>query len=83
MDIAIFPEGNRSNIGPDFMKENPGAAIPYLTILSICMVAGTFGNLLVICSVLIDKVCNKNFTNSVYGITVQLCALLSVLKLPS
>ena len=70
MDIAIFTESNRSIIEPDFIKENPGAAIPYLTILSICMVTGTFGNVLVICSVLIDKVCYRNFTNSVYGITV-------------
>ena len=70
MDIAIFPEGNQSNIGPDFMKENPGAAIPYLTILSICMVAGTFGNLLVICSVLIDRVCIRIFTRGVHGIVI-------------
>ena len=69
MDIAIFPESNRSSVGHDYMKENPGAAIPYLTIMSICMVSGTFGNLLVICSVLKDKVCTLIFnTKIIYNV---------------
>ena len=52
MDVPFIDEGNGTRIGPDFIETNPGAAIPYLTIISIASVGGTLGNVLVICAVL-------------------------------
>ena len=46
-------------ITEDFMKQNPGISIPYLTILSICTVSGCIGNVLVIGSVTSYKVRQK------------------------
>ena len=40
----------------DFIAQNPGIAIPYLTLVSICTVTGCIGNLMVIGSVLSYKV---------------------------
>ena len=61
MDIAYMKNNyNDSNlITEDFMKENLGVSIPYLTILSICTVSGCFGNVLVIGSVTSYKVRQK------------------------
>ena len=48
---------NDSNlITEDFMKQNPGISIPYLTILSMCTVSGCIGNVLAIGSVTSYKV---------------------------
>ena len=47
---------NDSGLTADFVHENPGVAIPYLTLLTLAMVVGTVGNFLVICAVFLDKV---------------------------
>ena len=59
--------GNKSNESGlnnfDFIAENPGVAIPYLTLLSLFTLNGCIGNFLVIAAVLSYKVKmeGKNF----------------------
>ena len=54
--------GNKSNESGlsnfDFIADNPGIAIPYLTLLSIFTLNGCIGNLMVIAAVLSYKVNN-------------------------
>lgn len=44
------------NVDKALLEKNPALAIPYITFLSICCVTGTFGNILVIVSIVASKV---------------------------
>lgn len=55
MNLTTFGKGvNHSNV--PLLEKNPSWAIPYITVLCICCVTGTFGNTLVIVSILTVKV---------------------------
>ena len=69
MDLPYLGwEYNISNrITKDFIKENPEISITVLITLVLAMLSGTFGNILVICSVIIDKVGHTYISNLELG----------------
>ena len=57
MELPFILGENQSLNSVNYVREHPGVAISYLTILSVAMVIGTAGNILVIFAVVIEKVC--------------------------
>ena len=43
-------------IGPDYIKKHPGVAVPYLIVIILATITGCVGNILVIGSVVTNKV---------------------------
>ena len=70
MELPFILGENQSVNGVNYVREHPGVAIPYLTIISVAMVIGTAGNILVIFAVVIEKVridlSNYCFKDTVY-----------------
>ena len=60
MDIEfVLSHANGSGIemiGPDYLKGHLAMGVPYLVVLIFWMLWGTFGNILIITTVLTDKV---------------------------
>ena len=61
MDAPFMTMINDTSVEPDFVSNNLRVAIPYLSLLSLAALVGTVGNILVICSVFLNKVRIDNF----------------------
>lgn len=57
MDLGYLLENeNDSDVGGvSFTEEQPGVAVPYLSVMCLVMISGSVGNMLVIAAVLGNK----------------------------
>ena len=67
LEYMLMLENESGLIGPEFLSDNPGIGIPYLTVTCIAIIVGTLGNSLVIAAVLTNKVSQRKCVLSSTG----------------